>query len=208
MPILEIRGLTKNFGGLAALDDLSLSINEGEIRGIIGPNGAGKTTLFNMISGVYKPTSGKIFYQKDMRIDGLATSRIAELGIVRTFQRTALYMDFTVLKNVTVARHLHGRENILNVFTGRGRKIERKNIEKAAEIVEFLGLDHLKEELAANLPHGHQRALGGGHRPGHRAQGPAFGRTADRHDPHGKVPDDRPDQKGERKGHHYFDGGA
>ena len=160
MSILEVKGLSRYFGGLAALSNLNLTIQEGEIRGIIGPNGAGKTTLFNVISGVYRPTSGKIFYMNGKRIDGLASSKIAEMGLVRTFQRTALYHDFTVLKNVTVARHLHAKENIFGMFAGTGKKIEKENVIKALEIVEFMGLGHLKNELAANLPHGHQRTLG------------------------------------------------
>ena len=160
MTILEVKGLSKYFGGLAALNDINLTIQEGEIRGIIGPNGAGKTTLFNVVSGVYRPDSGQIFYMDDKRIDGLATSKIAEMGLVRTFQRTALYQDFTVLKNVTVARHLHARENIFGVFAGTVKKLEAENVEKASEIVDFMGLGPLKNELAANLPHGHQRALG------------------------------------------------
>ncbi len=160
MSILEVKGLSRYFGGLAALSNLNLTIQEGEIRGIIGPNGAGKTTLFNVISGVYRPTSGQILYMKGKRIDGLASSKIAEMGLVRTFQRTALYHDFTVLKNVTVARHLHAKENIFGLFAGTGKKIEKENVIKALEIVEFMGLGHLKNELAANLPHGHQRTLG------------------------------------------------
>jgi branched-chain amino acid transport system ATP-binding protein len=134
--ILEVKGVSKYFGGLAALNDINLTIQEGEIRGIIGPNGAGKTTLFNVVSGVYRPTSGQIFYMKGKRIDGLATSKIAEMGLVRTFQRTALYHNFTVLKNVTVARHLHTKEKIYRVFAGTAKKMERESVEKALEIVE------------------------------------------------------------------------
>jgi len=160
VPILEVKTLSMYFGGLAALNNLNLTIQEGEIRGIIGPNGAGKTTLFNVISGVYRPTSGQILYRNDAHIDGLSSSKIAKMGIIRTFQRTAIYHEFTVIKNVTAARHLHGRESIVSVFTGAHKKIEKENIEKAAEIVEFMGLGHLKNELAVNLPHGHQRALG------------------------------------------------
>jgi len=160
MSILEVKGLSKHFGGVVALSNLNLTIQEGEIRGVIGPNGAGKTTLFNVISGVYRPTSGQIFYMMDKRIDCLAPSKIAEMGLVRTFQRTALYENFTVLKNVTVARHLHARENIFGVFAGTFKKMEEENIQKALEIVEFMGLGLLKNELATNLPHGHQRALG------------------------------------------------
>jgi branched-chain amino acid transport system ATP-binding protein len=158
--ILEVKGVSKYFGGLAALSNINLTIQEGEIRGIIGPNGAGKTTLFNVVSGVYRPTSGQIFYMDGKRMDGLATSKIAEMGLVRTFQRTALYHDFTVLKNVTVARHLHAKENIFGVFAGTVKKMEAEHIKKAQEIVKFMGLEHLKDELAENLPHGHQRVLG------------------------------------------------
>jgi branched-chain amino acid transport system ATP-binding protein len=160
LSILEVKGVSKYFGGLAALSDLNLTIQEGEIRGIIGPNGAGKTTLFNVISGVYRPTSGKIFYMKGRRIDGLPSSKIAEMGLVRTFQRTAIYHNFTVLRNVTVARHLHAKENIFSVFAGTDKKMEEENVKKALEIVEFMGLGDQKKELAANLPHGHQRVLG------------------------------------------------
>ena len=160
MSILETKGLSKSFGGLAALSNIDLTIREGEIRGVIGPNGAGKTTLFNVISGVYRPTSGQILYGSGKRIDGLASSKIAEMGLVRTFQRTALYLDFTVLKNVIVARHLHARENILRVFAGTTKNIQKENVARALEIVEFMGLGHLSNELASNLPHGHQRALG------------------------------------------------
>jgi len=149
-----------HFGGLAAVSNLDLTIEEGEIRGIIGPNGAGKTTLFNVISGVYRPTSGQIFYRNGEPIGGLTSSKIAKMGIIRTFQRTAIYHEFTVLQNVTVARHLHGRVSIVSVFTGARKKIEKENIEKASEIVAFMGLGHLENELAVNLPHGHQRALG------------------------------------------------
>jgi len=158
--ILETKGLSKNFGGLAALSEIDLTIEEGEIRGIIGPNGAGKTTLFNVISGVYRPTSGQIFYRGGKRIDGLSSSRIAAMGLIRTFQRTALYLDFTVLKNVTVARHLHSGDNLLRVFFGSAKKMQTERIDKALEIIEFMGMGNLKNELAANLPHGHQRALG------------------------------------------------
>jgi len=160
LPILEVKALSRYFGGLAALNDLNLTIQKGEIRGIIGPNGAGKTTLFNVISGVYRPTSGQIFWKDVKRIDGLPSSKISEIGLVRTFQRTAIYHDFSVLKNVTVARHLHSRESIFSVFTGRATKREKENVEKAMEILEFMGLAHLKDELGANLPHGHQRVLG------------------------------------------------
>lgn len=159
MSLLEVKGVSKHFGGLAALSNLDLAIQEGEVRGIIGPNGAGKTTLYNVISGLYKPTSGRIYYQGH-RIDGLNASRIARMGLIRTFQRTAIYHEFSVLKNVTIARHLHRQRSILGVFTGSIKKNEGENEQKALEIVNFMGLGGLKDELAKNLPHGHQRALG------------------------------------------------
>lgn len=160
MPMLEVKKLKKQFGGLTALNNLDLKVNKGEIRGIIGPNGAGKTTLFNVISGVYRPTSGQIFYRNDEQIAGLSSNKIAKKGIIRTFQRIGIYQDFTILENVTVARHLHGRESIVSVITGARKKIERENIKIASEIITFMGLGHLKNEMAVNLPHGHQRSLG------------------------------------------------
>ena len=160
MSILEVKKMGMRFGGLAAVDDLNLTIKEGEIRGIIGPNGAGKTTLFNVISGVFKPTSGQILYRNDQSIGGLPSSKIARMGIIRTFQRTAIYEDFSVLKNVVVACQLHGKESVMDIFTGAGKKIEQENTEKALEIIEFMGLSHLENEPAVDLPHGHQRTLG------------------------------------------------
>ena len=158
--MIQLDNITKKYADFAAVDRLNLSVNKGEVFGFIGPNGAGKTTLFNVISGVYRPTSGQILYRNGEQIGGLTSSKIAKMGIIRTFQRTAIYHEFTVLQNVTVARHLHGRESIISVFTGARKKIEKENIEKASEIVAFMGLSHLENELAVNLPHGHQRALG------------------------------------------------
>jgi len=157
--ILEVKDLSKYFGGLAALSDLDLTIDEGEIRGIIGPNGAGKTTLFNVISGVYRPTKGSVIYQGS-NISSLSSDQIAEKGLVRTFQRTALFYDFTVLKNVTIARHLHAKEGVFGAIFGTARRMEKENEAKALELVEFMELGGIKDELAMNLPHGHQRALG------------------------------------------------
>jgi len=159
MAMFEVKELTKYFGGLAALSDLDLEVEAGEIRGIIGPNGAGKTTLFNVISGVYRPTSGEIIYQ-GKEISGLITSKIAEKGVVRTFQRTALFHKFTVMDNVLVARHLQAKGGLFRTIFGTNRRIELEHEEKALEIIDFMGLSDLKNELADNLPHGHQRSLG------------------------------------------------
>lgn len=161
MALLELRGVTKNFGGLAAVSDLNLDIEEGEIRGVIGPNGAGKTTLFNLITGFYPVTRGTIMYNGE-DITRLGPSEIAAKGLVRTFQGTILFMDFSVLKNVSVACHLHAKVGVFGAVgrTPATKQISRQAEEKAMEIVEFMGLADLKEELAMNLPHGHQRALG------------------------------------------------
>jgi branched-chain amino acid transport system ATP-binding protein len=159
MALLEVRSLSKYFGGLAALSALDLDVEEGEIRGVIGPNGAGKTTLFNVISGVYRPSTGTITY-RGTEISGLNASQIAEKGVVRTFQRTALFGKFTVFGNVSIARHLHARETPFAVIFGTARKIEEASRKRSLEILDFIGLAHLRDELAMNLPHGYQKALG------------------------------------------------
>ena len=159
MALLELKKVSKYFGGLAAVSDLDIDVEEGEIRGIIGPNGAGKTTLYNIISGVYRPTAGRIIY-KGKEISNLKPSEIAERGLVRTFQLTTLFYDFSVLRNVTVARFLHTKVGVFRAIFGGERSKEKESEKKAREIIDFLGLSHLKDELALNLPHGHQRALG------------------------------------------------
>jgi len=163
MALLEVKKLSKYFGGLAALSDFDMSVEEGEIRGLIGPNGSGKTTFYNVISGVYGPTSGTIVYQgKD--IAHLPPSEIAKMGLVRTFQQTALFMDFTVLQNISVGRHLHSGESVFGVMgsTPGTRRVEKEALKKAEKIVDFMELTDIKDELAVNLPHGYMRALGVG----------------------------------------------
>ena len=159
MAMLEVKDLVKNFGGLSAINGFNISVEEGEIRGVIGPNGAGKTTLFNVISGVYKPSSGAIHLNGE-QISGLSPSEIAIKGAVRTFQRDALIHDFSVLRNVTVARHLRTDQTLLKTLFGNIRKSREFDERKAIEILEFVGLADLKDELAANLAHGLQRVLG------------------------------------------------
>ena len=159
MALLKLNGVTKRFGGLVAVNDFDMDVNEGEIRALIGPNGAGKTTCFNLISGFYPVTSGKISYQGE-DITHLKPHQIAKRGLVRTFQLTVLYMDFTVLRSVMVARHLHSGLNTGKQLLGISGNKEKENELKSLEIIEFLGLGDLKYELAWNLPHGHQRALG------------------------------------------------
>lgn len=161
MPMLEIKGLSKRFGGLTALSGLSLDVNTSEILGIIGPNGAGKTTLFEIISGFHRPSEGIISFQ-EQRIDGLRPDQIARRGISRNFQHSTLYMESTALENVFAGMHMGYRMGVLPHFLGlpRARKEERDLRQKAIEILEYMGLSGQAGEKAKNLPHGHQRILG------------------------------------------------
>lgn len=159
MSLLEVRGLSRSFGGLAAVRDLSFSVEEGEIHGLIGPNGAGKTTTFNVVSGFYAPSAGEVLFKR-RRISGLRPSRIAARGVVRTFQATTLFQEFTVFENVLVGRHLRARAGPLSALFGAGRRAEREAAARAEAILAFMGLADRRDETAVNLPHGHQRALG------------------------------------------------
>jgi branched-chain amino acid transport system ATP-binding protein len=158
-PLLELRNLTRRFGGLRAVDDLSVSVFPGTIHGLIGPNGAGKTTTFNLISGFYAPTSGRILYEGS-DVGGQKTSRLANLGLIRTFQGTVLFQELSVLDNVRVGCHRNARAGFVTRLAGRDRALERAANHKALEILEFFDLASLADEPTANLPHGHQRALG------------------------------------------------
>ncbi len=161
MLLLQVRNLTKKFGGLPAIRDLDLEVRKGEILGLIGPNGAGKTTLFNVITGVYPPASGSIIY-KGEDITGLRTDKSAAKGIVRTFQLTNLFHNFTVLHNILVATHLQSNLGFWStLFSAPGsRKREKQVLGRAIDILQFVGLEGVKDELAKNLPHGYQRSLG------------------------------------------------
>ncbi len=159
MTFFAVKNITKQFGGLIANNSISLDVEQGEIRGVIGPNGAGKTTFFNVVSGFYQPSFGSIEF-KGQVISNLPCSEIAKLGVVRTFQRAALFPEFTVLENVLIARHLKSDSTLLNAIFGRRGKAEADNKKRAEEIIEFLGLAHERDNLAVNLSHGHQRVLG------------------------------------------------
>ncbi len=156
--ILRTEAVSMHFGGVAAVDELTMEIPEGEIRGLIGPNGAGKTTSFNLISGALKPTSGRVYFREKV-ISGMDAASVAALGVVRTFQRPALFGDFSVLRNVMIARHLHAQESIFQAVFGSGMSMEAENEKIALEILKFIGLDKFAQQDAANLPYGHQRAL-------------------------------------------------
>lgn len=156
--VLSIEGLTRRFGGLTAVDDLTFTVKEGAIHGLIGPNGAGKTTTFNVISGFYRPTSGRVIYA-GRDISGMVTHAVAALGLVRTFQATTLFHELTVAENVLAGCHLGARIGLASVLLGRQRERQEQAQARVDEILAFMGLDGVAESCA-NLPHGLQRTLG------------------------------------------------
>lgn len=160
MPLLELKKLTKNFGGLAAVSQLELSVERGEIVGLIGPNGAGKTTVFNMISGLLRPTSGKVLF-KGEDITGMKPHSVVRKGLARTFQLTLLFGDFTVLENILVGFHLKARMGLRAAFSDAvGTRSKKPELFKeVSELTEFMGLAEKQNELAKNLPHGYQKSL-------------------------------------------------
>lgn len=158
MSILQVQKLTKQFGGLTALDDVSFQVQEGEIHGLIGPNGAGKSTMFKNIAGFYTPTKGEIIY-KGEKIAGKKPHLIAKMGIVRTFQETTLFQEMTVFENVLVGCLAKSPTNLFSSVLGLDKLRLKTAKEKVLEVLEFLGLSDRKNQLASELPLGSQRAL-------------------------------------------------
>lgn len=158
--LLDVRHLTKRFGGLVAVEDFNLQLHQGELVGLIGPNGAGKTTVFNMLTGIYRPTSGEIYFEGRL-INHAPPYAIAELGIARTFQNIRLFSNLTVYENVRTACHQLADYGLADCLFRSARFIrQEKAIAQAArEILELVGLYDRKDELARNLPYGHQRRL-------------------------------------------------
>ncbi|UCG08146.1 MAG: ABC transporter ATP-binding protein [Desulfobacterales bacterium] len=158
--VLEVRKLTKHFGGLAALNDVDLDVSESEILGIIGPNGAGKSTLFNIIAGFFPPTSGTVMF-KGKELTGLRADQVAHQGIGRTFQASTLFKQFTVFDNVFNAFHMHYRQPPWKALlhTRAVRQEEGTMKQKAMEILNFTGLASQKDKLAENLSSGYQKIL-------------------------------------------------
>ncbi len=159
--LLEVSGLTKNFGGLVAVNQFDMRVRDGDIVGLIGPNGAGKTTIFNLITGVLRPTAGQVvFAGRD--ITGSSPHKVAALGIGRTFQLTPLFPDFTTLENVVASYYLHPRSGFWEIFFNtRGyRRNEAEALDQSSRILELVGLARVKDELAKNLSHGYQKMLG------------------------------------------------
>jgi branched-chain amino acid transport system ATP-binding protein len=158
--LLKVEGLTKFFGGLCAVSDFEVGIKPGELVGLIGPNGAGKTTVFNMLSGLYGPSSGQIHF-RDHDLVGLPPHEVTQLGMGRTFQNIRLFPNLTVLDNVRIAYHSHVSYNLLDSIlrTPRFTARERELTEQAIEFLSVFNLQDRRNEIAKNLPYGEQRRL-------------------------------------------------
>ena len=181
--VLSLQNITMQFGGVVAVNDLSLEVGRGEIVALIGPNGAGKTTAFNCVTGVYQPTNGEIVFegkpivrnhpQGKMKKAYLGENadkftghviaptpdRITELGIARTFQNIRLFSSLTVLENVLIAKHMRAKQNVFSATFRVNRAEERRMQEEAMALLEEQNLGHLKDEVAGSLPYGIQRRL-------------------------------------------------
>jgi branched-chain amino acid transport system ATP-binding protein len=159
-PVLEIKGLTKAFGGLRAVSNFDITVQKGALDGLIGPNGAGKTTVFNMISGLYVPTEGEIFLNGENTI-GLEPFEVTNLGIGRTFQNIRLFQNLTVLDNVRIAYHPHAGYGLGDGIrrSGKFEAKERELTERAQDFLAIFGLERLQNEVAKNLPYGEQRRV-------------------------------------------------
>lgn len=158
--ILEAKSLTRRFGGLIAVNNVSFAVNKHEIFGLIGPNGAGKTTLFNLITALIPPSGGELRYQ-GAEISRLRPHQIAELGIARTFQNIRLFGELSALENVIIGRHLHNKSNTIGGVLGLPSALieEYKSRRKALELLDLMGLLNRTEEKAKNFSYGDQRRL-------------------------------------------------
>lgn len=157
---LRTEKCTIRFGGLVAVNELDMAVSEGEIYGLIGPNGAGKTTIFNLLTGVYEPTSGEIYFE-GKRINGLRPYQIARRGVSRTFQNIRLFPGMSVLENVMTACHIHAQQNLLDAVLRlpRFERDERAHRDFSLELLEIFGLAGVKDEGGTSLPYGNQRRL-------------------------------------------------
>jgi branched-chain amino acid transport system ATP-binding protein len=159
--MLRVDQLTKNFGGLAAVNAVDMAVEQGELVGLIGPNGAGKTTFFNLVTGYLRPSSGTVTFG-GKEITGKRPHSVAALGMIRSFQQDNIFSDFTVLQNVQLACHLNSGINFWQTVlkTPGSRRQENRITEKATGILETVGIGHLAGATAGSLPHGHKRMLG------------------------------------------------
>ncbi len=180
--ILSMKDITMQFGGVVAVDNLSLEVNRGEIVSLIGPNGAGKTTAFNVITGVYAPTNGAVYFKEAMitsnfpkgsmkklyagQNHGAYTTtmrktpdQITKLGVARTFQNIRLFKELSAFDNVLIAKHMHSKANVFSATLGINYKEEREMREETMKVLDILGLVDVKDEVANSLPYGQQRHL-------------------------------------------------
>jgi branched-chain amino acid transport system ATP-binding protein len=154
-PILQVRHLTLRFGGMTAIDDVSFSVDEGQLFAIIGPNGAGKTSIFNCMSGVYRPQEGEIVFRGES-IRGRRPDQMAKLGVARMFQNIELFDNLTVLDNLMLGRHQHLKYGTLAgmVYAGRARRAEIENRRLVEDIIDFLEIEAIRRSLVGMLPYG------------------------------------------------------
>ena len=180
--VLHVENITMQFGGVVAVNNLSLDVNKGEIVALIGPNGAGKTTAFNVITGVYEPTNGRVDFcgetmvqnypkgkmAKEYKGENLglyknaivkSPDKITKLGIARTFQNIRLFSELTVFENVLIAKHMRARQNIFSATFRLNHKEEQRMRREAMELLEIQNMGHLKDDIAGSLPYGIQRRL-------------------------------------------------
>ena len=160
MALLKINKVTKEFGGLKAVSNFNIEINKGELIGLIGPNGAGKTTAFNLMTGVYEPTSGEMDFDGKSLL-GLKPYQVTQRGIARTFQNIRLFSDLSVIDNVKIAYHFHVKYGLAEAVMRVGRYYPEEDAieQKALECLKMFKLDDRRDEIAKNLPYGEQRRL-------------------------------------------------
>ncbi|WP_410644551.1 ABC transporter ATP-binding protein [Amycolatopsis sp. lyj-346] len=158
--LLEFDNVTMRFGGVTALREVNLTINEGEIFALIGPNGAGKTTVFNVVTGVYQPTEGQVRFDGD-RIDGMKRFKVTKRGVARTFQNIRLFHNMTALENVMVGVDAHHKTGAIGATLGLPwhRKEEKQGRERGRELLDFVGIGRVENNVAKNLSYGDQRRL-------------------------------------------------
>ncbi len=158
--LLEVNNLVVKFGGVTALNEVNLHVNEGEVAALIGPNGAGKTTVFNIVTGYYTPASGDVLLDGESVV-GLRPYKIARKGLGRTFQNIRLFGDMTAAENVATAADALNKSGLVGSLFGvpRSRRDEKASMEKALELLTFMGLEHRAHQMAKNLPYGDQRRL-------------------------------------------------
>ena len=156
--ILQVNNVTKRFGGLVAVNNVSFRVTEGDIHGLIGPNGAGKSTTFKIIAGFMSPSEGEVLFN-DSSITGHKPFKIAAAGIARTFQETTLFLELPVFENILIGVHKEAKTNLLSAIFGFDRQKQNQATEFAQQILDFMGLSDRKQQLAGELPIGLQRTL-------------------------------------------------